>query len=134
MALELKSARPASTDEGARQQVRLRVAEIVTDIRTRGEAAVRSYSRDFDRWEPASFRLSDEEIDRLVGSLPRQVIDDIDFVQNQGGTSPRCSESQCSTSRWKRCPAYSSVTVMFLSVQSAPTSPAGATRSPPPPT
>jgi sulfopropanediol 3-dehydrogenase len=83
MALELKSARPASTDEDARQQVRLRVAEIVTDIRTRGEAAVRSYSRDFDRWEPASFRLSDEEIDRLVGSLPRQVIDDIDFVQNQ---------------------------------------------------
>src|SRR5215216_3548749 len=83
MALELKSARPASTDEDARQQVRLRVAEIVTDIRTRGEAAVRSYSRDFDRWEPASFRLSDEEIDRLVRSLPRQVIDDIDFVQNQ---------------------------------------------------
>jgi len=41
MALELKSARPASTDEDARRQVRLRVAEIVTDIRTRGEAAVR---------------------------------------------------------------------------------------------
>ena len=56
---------------------------MVADIRTRGEAAVRSYSRDFDRWEPASFRLSDDEINRLVGSLPRQVIDDIDFVQNQ---------------------------------------------------
>jgi NAD(P)-dependent dehydrogenase (short-subunit alcohol dehydrogenase family) len=83
MALELKSARPASTDEDARRQVRLRVAEIVNDIRTRGEAAVRSYSGNFDRWEPASFRLSDEEIDRLVGSLPQQVIDDIDFVQDQ---------------------------------------------------
>src|SRR5215207_9886357 len=83
MALELKSARPASADENARQQVRRTVAEMVAEIRTRGEAAVRSYSRDFDRWEPASFRLSDEEIDRLVRSLPRQVIDDIDFVQNQ---------------------------------------------------
>src|SRR5829696_3407775 len=83
MALELKSARPASADENARQQVRRTVAEMVAEIRTRGEAAVRSYSRDFDHWEPASFRLSDEEIDRLVRSLPRQVIDDIDFVQNQ---------------------------------------------------
>ena len=134
MAVELKSARPASADEKARQQVRRTVAEMVAEIRTRGEAAVRSYSRDFDRWEPASFRLSDEEIDRLVGSLPGQVIDDIDFVRIRCGTLQRCRESQCSTSRWKRCPAYSSVTVMFLSVQSAPTSPAGATRSPPPPT
>src|SRR5918994_1212987 len=83
MALELKSARPAADDENARQQVRRTVAEMVADIRARGEAAVRSYSRDFDRWEPASFRLSDEEINGLVGSLPRQVIDDIDFVQDQ---------------------------------------------------
>jgi hypothetical protein len=133
MALELKSARPASTDEDARRQVRLRVAEIVTDIRTRGEAAVRSYSPDFDRWEPASFRLSDEEIDRLVGSLPQQVIDDIDFVQDQVGISRPCSGNPCLTSKWRRCPASSSVTVTFLSVQSVPTSPAGATRSRPPP-
>src|SRR5918993_1373936 len=83
MALELKSARPAADDENARQQVRRTVAEMVADIRARGEAAVRSCSRDFDRWEPASFRLSDEEINRLVGSLPRQVIDDIGFVQDQ---------------------------------------------------
>ena len=41
MALELKSARPASADENARQQVRRTVTEMVADIRTRGEAAVK---------------------------------------------------------------------------------------------
>ncbi|KQO36316.1 MULTISPECIES: histidinol dehydrogenase [unclassified Aeromicrobium] len=57
------------------------VASIIEDVRTRGDAAVRELSAKFDSWEPESFRLSAEEIDRIVSSVPQQVRDDIVTVQ-----------------------------------------------------
>ena len=83
MAHELKKAVPATAADNASGDVADRVRGIIADIRTRGDAAVREYSATFDRWEPESFRLSDEEITQLIDSLPRQVIDDIAFVQAQ---------------------------------------------------
>ncbi|TQS45297.1 histidinol dehydrogenase [Cryptosporangium phraense] len=59
------------------------VAAILDDVRSRGDAAVAEYSAKFDGWSPASFRLSAAQIEELIGSLPRQVIDDIEFVQAQ---------------------------------------------------
>jgi sulfopropanediol 3-dehydrogenase len=44
---------------------------------------VRELSAKFDKWEPASFRLSDTEIHDLMASLPGQVIEDIKFAQAQ---------------------------------------------------
>ncbi len=83
MAHELKKAVPATAADNASGEVADRVRGIIADIRTRGDAAVREYSATFDRWEPESFRLSDREITQLIDSLPRQVIDDIAFVQEQ---------------------------------------------------
>lgn len=57
------------------------VKAIIEDVRTRGDAAVRELSAKFDSWEPESFRLSPEEIERIVASVPKQVIDDIVTVQ-----------------------------------------------------
>ena len=57
------------------------VASIIEDVRTRGDAAVRELSAKFDSWEPESFKLSAEEIDRIVSSVPQQVRDDIVTVQ-----------------------------------------------------
>jgi len=48
-----------------------------------GEAAVREYSEKFDKWSPASFRLSEGDIDECLRALPQQVIDDIQFAQKQ---------------------------------------------------
>ncbi|WP_410599602.1 histidinol dehydrogenase [Amycolatopsis sp. lyj-90] len=64
-------------------QVKATVSAIIEDIRTRGDEAVASYSQMFDQWSPSSFRLSPEEIDRIIAGVPAQVIDDIRFVQRQ---------------------------------------------------
>jgi sulfopropanediol 3-dehydrogenase len=57
------------------------VGQIITDVRARGDAAVREASEQFDRWSPPSFRLTPEEIDRIVASVPGQVRDDIRAAQ-----------------------------------------------------
>ncbi len=67
----------------ADRNVRETVERILEDIRARGDAAVREMSSRFDHWAPKSFRLSASEIERLVGSLPKQVIEDIRFAQTQ---------------------------------------------------
>lgn len=59
------------------------VAGILDDIRTRGDEAVRELSVKFDKWNPESFRLSDEQIQELIDSLDPQVIEDIKFAQAQ---------------------------------------------------
>lgn len=63
--------------------VQQKVAAIIEDIRTRGDQAVREYSHTFDGWQPESFRLSTEQIEEIVGRVPQQVLDDIEFVQRQ---------------------------------------------------
>ena len=67
----------------ADRKVRQTVEAILDDIGTRGDAAVRELSAKFDKWEPASFRLSGDEIQALMDSLPAQVIEDIKFAQAQ---------------------------------------------------
>jgi sulfopropanediol 3-dehydrogenase len=79
----LKSARTKSFADTAQEEVRDRVAEIIADIRGRGDAAVREYAATFDRWTPESFRLSTDEVEQIMATLPRQVIDDIVYVQAQ---------------------------------------------------
>jgi len=64
-----------------------KVAEIVRGIikkvETRGDLAVRELSLQFDNWSPEHFRLSSEQIDEIVESVPKQTIDDISFAQAQ---------------------------------------------------
>jgi len=67
----------------ADRKVRQTVEAILDDIAARGDTAVRELSAKFDKWEPASFRLSDGEIRDLIASLPDQVIADIKFAQTQ---------------------------------------------------
>ena len=63
--------------------VQEKVAEIIADIRARGDEAVREHSARFDKWEPESFRLSQAQIDEIMARVPEQVIADIRFVQQQ---------------------------------------------------
>ncbi len=67
----------------ADKKVRQTVEAILDDIAARGDVAVRELSAKFDKWEPASFRLSDAEIRDLIATLPAQVIEDIKFAQTQ---------------------------------------------------
>lgn len=58
------------------------VRGVIDDIRTRGDAAVRSYSEKFDKWSPVSFKLSKEDIHSIISKVPQQTIDDIKTVQH----------------------------------------------------
>ena len=75
----------ASEEEkfAADRQVRQTVEAILDDIMQRGDVAVRELSAKFDKWEPREFRLSAAEIQSLIDSLPKQVIEDIKFAQAQ---------------------------------------------------
>ncbi|WP_413797959.1 histidinol dehydrogenase [Streptomyces iranensis] len=84
MVLTLKAAAAAKSTPGSSSpEVTDAVAGIISDIRSRGDAAVREYSARFDRWEPESFRLTAEEIEEIVARVPEQVLEDIRFVQRQ---------------------------------------------------
>ncbi len=72
----------AETKE-ADARVRRTVEEILADIESRGDAAIRDLSRKFDDWSPESFRLDEEEIAGLVASVPAETIADIEFAQAQ---------------------------------------------------
>lgn len=63
--------------------VRATVEAILSDVQARGDVAVRALSEKFDRWSPASFRLSEAQIQEVIATLPQQVIDDIHFAQAQ---------------------------------------------------
>ena len=77
--------RGKSIDEKASADAKVQeiVRGILTDIREQGDAAVRELSQKFDNWSPDDFKLSAEQIQALMDSLPQQVIDDIKFAQTQ---------------------------------------------------
>ena len=77
----LKNAVSAADAADDRARVAATVAEVIDDIRARGDAAVREYSQRFDKWSPDSFRLDADEVKRIVAQVPTQVLDDIEQVQ-----------------------------------------------------
>lgn len=79
----LKKGKTIETKAELNSQVRTTVESIIRDIEQQGEAAVRTYSKRFDQWNPPSLRLSQEDIQACIDSLPAQAIDDIKFAQAQ---------------------------------------------------
>ena len=69
------------TDDDAK--VRATVEGIINAVEERGDAAVRDYSRQFDNWDPADFRLSTSDIEKARKSLSAREIEDITFAQKQ---------------------------------------------------
>jgi sulfopropanediol 3-dehydrogenase len=81
MSRQLKQAASTSTLRQERSDVRDVVTTVIEDVRERGDEAVRHYSEKFDNWSPESFRLGAEEIERIVSTVPGEVIDDLRTVQ-----------------------------------------------------
>jgi sulfopropanediol 3-dehydrogenase len=79
----LKRGRTAAVKTDADTKVRATVEDIIRDIETRGDDAVRDYSRKFDNWDPADFRLSRGEIEAARKQLSAREIEDITFAQAQ---------------------------------------------------
>ncbi|MEV0593504.1 histidinol dehydrogenase [Nonomuraea cavernae] len=81
MSQHLKSAIGANQDAARLEAVRTTVTGVIDDVRRRGDAAVRAYSEKFDNWSPERFRLDAGQIEKIVASVPDQVIADIHAVQ-----------------------------------------------------
>ncbi|GAA3543994.1 histidinol dehydrogenase [Amycolatopsis ultiminotia] len=83
MSRYLKKSAAKETDRARQLAVRETVAEVIAEVRERGDQAVREYSEKFDKWSPEQFRLSGEEIERIVATVPEQAIADIEAVQHR---------------------------------------------------
>jgi histidinol dehydrogenase len=57
------------------------VRDVIEEIRRGGDAAVRRYSEKFDKWSPDSSKLSREQIEDVISTVPEQIIKDIKTVQ-----------------------------------------------------
>lgn len=73
------SEQKADADSAVQEVVR----GILADISARKDTAVRKLSQKFDNWNPEEFKLSDEQIQQIIATLPAQAIDDIKFAQAQ---------------------------------------------------
>jgi len=83
MAQFLKQGIGVEAVEEADAQVRSVVEQTITQVKERGDAAVRELSEKFDKWSPECFRLSDAQIEEIMASLPAETINDIKFAQAQ---------------------------------------------------
>ena len=79
----LKRGRPQADRDQDDAKVRQIVETTLADIEARGDAAVRELSEKFDNYAPESFRLTQGEIDALIGELSDREIADIRFAQEQ---------------------------------------------------
>ncbi len=83
MARYLKTGITEDAAAEADAQVRATVEAIISDVKARGDDAVRDWSKKFDNWAPADFRLSDDAIKTAYDALSPQTIEDIRFAQAQ---------------------------------------------------
>ncbi|MBL8095538.1 MAG: histidinol dehydrogenase [Anaerolineales bacterium] len=67
----------------AQAKVRQVVDALIDEVRNGGDAAVRAISERLDKWSPPSFKLSRDEIDAIIASVPAQTVADIQFAQAQ---------------------------------------------------
>lgn len=73
---------PWETPE-ATAEVKQTVEAMLTRIEAEGLPAVREYSQALDDWEPESFRVSEEEIERAADDVPADLKEHIAFAQDQ---------------------------------------------------
>lgn len=79
----LKRGMDTGAVKAADAKVRETVERILEDIEARGDAAVRELSQKFDNWSPASFRLSEAEIESAIAKVGKRDLEDIKFAQHQ---------------------------------------------------
>ena len=83
MARHLKTGRTPEQTTADANKVRDTVTGIIENIESRGETALREISSKFDKWDPPTFRMSEQDIESCLSQLSRQNIDDIKFAQTQ---------------------------------------------------
>src|SRR6185295_17194358 len=72
----LKRGMDASAIKAADAKVRETVESILAQIEERGDAAVRELSEKFDKWSPANFKLTPQEIETAIGQVGKRDLAD----------------------------------------------------------
>jgi sulfopropanediol 3-dehydrogenase len=83
MIQQIKKGITYAESKDADLKVRALVEAMLENVTQNGDAAVREYSEKLDKWSPESFRVTKEQAEEIIASLPQQVIDDIKFAQTQ---------------------------------------------------
>ncbi|KJC40855.1 histidinol dehydrogenase [Bradyrhizobium sp. LTSP885] len=83
MAQHLKRGRDAALRAEDDAKVRTTVEGILSDIATKGDAAVRELSIKFDKWDRKDYRLTKKEIGDCLSEMSQRDLDDIRFAQEQ---------------------------------------------------
>src|SRR5262249_25432825 len=83
MPRHLKRGMDASAIKAADAKVRETVEGILAEVEARKDAAVRELSQKFDNWSPASFKLTESEVERAIAQVRKRDLDDIKFAQAQ---------------------------------------------------
>ena len=86
----LKKSEPQSRE--VTQGIRDTVSKILLDVESEGIAAVRRYSEELDAWNPDSFVVSEEEIQRAEDALDDELKDHIAFARESGQEFRRAAE------------------------------------------
>jgi sulfopropanediol 3-dehydrogenase len=83
MAQHFKRGRDAILRAEDDAKVRATVEGILSDIATKGDAAVRELSIKFDKWDRKDYRLTKKEIKDCLSEMSQRDLDDIRFAQEQ---------------------------------------------------
>ena len=83
MATYLKKRIDQTVTDAIDAKVRATVEGIMSDVKQRGDAAVRDLSVQFDQWSPANFKLSQADLDAIMAKVKPETIADIKFAQAQ---------------------------------------------------
>ena len=79
----LKNGKPQAERTEDDTKVRAVVESALADIEARGDRAVRDLAEKFDNFSPASFRLTQDQVDELMAQVSARDMDDIRFAQDQ---------------------------------------------------
>ena len=79
----LKEGKPQTERAEDDAKVRQIVETTLADIEARGDAAVSELAEKFDNYSPASYRLSQDEIDALIAEVSPRDMEDIKFAHDQ---------------------------------------------------
>lgn len=83
MAVIIKAGLSTQQRREEQRRIQATVQGVLSDIEDAGDAAVRTYSKKFDNWERASFRLDADEVSACLAELSTRNIEDIKFAQTQ---------------------------------------------------
>lgn len=78
---EIKSATTVAEEDVHKLEETVR--SIIAKVKTEGDNALRFYEKEFDNYDPPSFRITPEQASKAKDKLPADVIEELDFAINQ---------------------------------------------------